>query len=157
MNRAERRRIEKAQSKTHVITHSQEMYEKGFTDGMRQGVLRESGMTTRLFTTAMAAVLHHEYGFGKKRLDMVLMQVCSTLGTIKDDLDRERRMREWIKRETGIDLDDYTGCRQIDLRQELQDYYDMGRVAHGNGSKIDFNVKDEEIPIQNAKNDSGAK
>ena len=129
MNRAERRRIEKAQAKTHVVTRSQDMYNKGFEAGMHQGILKESGMTTRLFTTAMAAVLHDEFGFGRKRLQIVLEQVASTLEAMQWDKDHEKKARAWIKKETGVDLDDYTGGRVIELRDELQKMYDMGKVV----------------------------
>lgn len=126
MNRAERRRIEKAKGKVHTMTHEALMYDKGFRDGMKEGIRSESGMTTRLFTTCLSAVLHDEFGFGRKRLETVLEHVTATLESIRDDKEHERKIREWIKAETGIDLDDYTGGRTIDLRDELQTYYDMG-------------------------------
>ena len=88
----------------------------------------ESGMTVRLMTTALAAVLHREYGFGTKRLDMVLAHVAATLESYQGDQDRERRTREWIRKETGLDLDDYTGARILELRDEMQKSYDMGTI-----------------------------
>lgn len=127
MNRAERRRLEKAQNKTHTITHDDMMFQKGFEAGMKEGIRKESGMSTRLFTTCMAAVLHDEFGFGRARLDRILQHVSATLENVNGNLQHEKKMRDWIKKETGIDLDDYTGGRMIDLREELQTLYDMGK------------------------------
>lgn len=128
MNRAERRRIEKAKSKVHVVTKSQDMYNNAFLAGMKQGILEESGMTARMFVTVMAAVLHDEFGFGEKRLRRILEHIGATLEAINWDSDHERKLRQWIQKETGIDLDDYTGGRTIELRKELQEMYDMGVV-----------------------------
>lgn len=128
MNRAERRREAKAKAKVHVMTRDDLMYDKGLRAGMIEGMKMESGMTVRLMTTALAAVLHREYGFGTKRLDMVLAHVAATLESYQGDQDRERRTREWIRKETGLDLDDYTGARILELRDEMQKSYDMGTV-----------------------------
>lgn len=127
MNRAERRRLEKAQAKTYTVTHDDMMYEKGFQHGVHVGILRETGMATRLYTTCMAAVLHDEFGFGKQRLIRVLEHVSATLQAVQGDLDHEKKMRDWIKRECDVDLDDYTGARVIDLREEMQTMHDMAR------------------------------
>lgn len=129
MNRAERRRDAKAKAKVHVMTRDDLMYDKGLRAGMIEGMKMESGMTVRLMTTALAAVLHREYGFGTKRLDMVLAHVAATLESYQGDQDRERRTREWIRRETGLDLDDYTGARILELRDEMQKSYDMGVIV----------------------------
>ena len=128
MNRAERRRIEKAQNKVRVMTHDDMMYDKGFRAGLKEGMLKESGMSTRLFTSCMAAVLHDEFGFGKKRLERVLEHVSATLESIEGNLEHERKIREWIKRDCDVNLDDYTGGRNLDLRDEIQELYDMGKV-----------------------------
>lgn len=128
MNRAERRRIEKAQNKVRVMTHDDMMYDKGFRAGLKEGMLKELGMSTRLFTSCMAAVLHDEFGFGKKRLERVLEHVSATLESIEGNLEHERKIREWIKRECDVNLDDYTGGRNLDLRDEIQELYDMGKV-----------------------------
>lgn len=128
MNRAERRREAKAKAKVHVMTRDDLMYDKGLRAGMIEGMKMESGMTVRLMTTALAAVLHREYGFGTKRLDMVLAHVAATLESYQGDQDRERRTREWIRKETGLDLDDYTGARILELRDEMQKSYDMGTI-----------------------------
>lgn len=127
MNRAERRRIQKAQEKVHVVTHDDMMFEKGFQVGLRQGILKESGLSTRMLITSTALILHREFGFGKTRLERVLRHISDTLETIQDDPDREKRMRAWIKEKLDVDLDDYTGGRMIELREELQDLYDMGK------------------------------
>lgn len=129
MNRAERRREQKAKAKVHVMTRDDLMYDKGLRAGMIEGMKMESGMTVRLMTTALAAVLHREYGFGTKRLDMVLAHVAATLESYQGDQDRERRTREWIRKETGLDLDDYTGARILELRDEMQKSYDMGTIV----------------------------
>lgn len=129
MNRAERRREAKAKAKVHVMTRDDLMYDKGLRAGMLEGMKMESGMTVRLMTTALAAVLHREYGFGTKRLDMVLAHVAATLESYQGDQDRERRTREWIRKETGLDLDDYTGARILELRDEMQKSYDMGTIV----------------------------
>lgn len=129
MNRAERRRQQKASQKVHIMTRDDIMYDKGLRAGMMEGMKMESGQSVRLMTTALAAVLHREYGFGTKRLDAVLNHVAFTLESFRDDLDRERRAREWIKKNTGLDLDDYTGGRVIELREQLQAEYDAGQIV----------------------------
>lgn len=128
MNRAERRREQKAKSKVHVITRDDLMYDKGLRAGLMEGMKLEAGQSVRLMTTALAAVLHREYGFGTKRLHDVLSHVAGTLESFQNDSDRERRAREWILKETHLDLDDYTGARIIELREEMQKNYDMGVI-----------------------------
>lgn len=129
MNRAERRRQEKAKAKVHVMTRDDLMYDKGLRAGLMEGMKLEAGQSVRLMTTALAAVLHREYGFGTRRLHEVLSHVSGTLMTFQEDLDRERRAREWILKETKLDLDDYTGARIIELREEMQKNYDMGIIV----------------------------
>lgn len=129
MNRAERRREQRAKSKVHVITRDDLMYDKGLRAGLLEGMKLESGQSVRLMTTALAAVLHREYGFGTKRLHDVLTHVAATLESYQDDQDRERRTRAWILKETGLDLDDYTGARILELRDEMQRNYDMGTIV----------------------------
>lgn len=128
MNRAERRRIEKAKSKVRILTHDDMMYDKGFQAGIKEGILKESGLTTRLFTSCMAAVLHDEFGFGRIRLQRVLEHVSATLESVQGDMEHEKKIREWIMRETNVNLDDYTGGRTIDLREDIQEMYNMGQV-----------------------------
>lgn len=140
MNRAERRRLEKAKAKVHIFTHDDMMFQKGFDAGIKEGLRKESGMTTRLFTTSMAAVLHDEFGFGKQRLERVLAHVSATLEATEDNLEHEKKMRDWIKKECDIDLDDYTGGRTIELRDELQKMYNMGKMV----GVIDKDVFNEE-------------
>lgn len=135
MNRAERRRIEKAKNKIRIVTHDDMMYQKGFEAGMKQGIIRESGMSTRLFATCLAAVLHDEFGFGKSRLEKVLIHVSATLEAMQANQDHERKIREWIKKECGIDLDDFTGGRTIELRERIQKEYDMGKKVMKNGKE----------------------
>lgn len=127
MNRAERRRQLKASQKVHVITRDDIMFQKGVKAGMAEGIKLESGQSVCMMTTAIAAVLHREYGFGAHRLDMVLNHITAVLETYKDDLDRERRTREWIKDKTGLDLDDYTGRRVLDLKKQMQMDFDAGQ------------------------------
>lgn len=129
MNRAERRREQKAKAKVHIMTRDDIMYDKGLRAGLMEGMKMESGQSVRLMTTALAAVLHREYGFGTKRLHDVLTHVAGTLESFQDDLDRERRAREWILKETNLDLDDYTGARILELRDEMQKSYDMGTIV----------------------------
>ena len=129
MNRAERRREQKAKSKVHIMTRDDMMYDKGLRVGMTEGIKMESGRSVRMMTTAVAAVLHRDFGYGAVRLDRILTHVSATLSTIQDDADREKRMREWILKETGLDLDDYTGARTMDLREEMQREYDMGIIV----------------------------
>lgn len=146
MNRAERRREQKAKSKVHIMTRDDIMYDKGLRVGLMEGMKLEAGQSVRLMTTALAAVLHREYGFGTKRLHEVLSHVSGTLESFQQDSDRERRAREWILKETKLDLDDYTGGRIIELREEMQKQYDMGKVVkHDSGMGIgipdtDYNI-----------------
>ena len=111
------------------MTHDDMMFDKGLRMGMEEGIRMESGRSVRMMTTAVAAVLHRDFGYGHLRLDRVLCHVSATLSTIQEDTDRERRMREWIRKETGLDLDDYTGARTMDLREEMQREYDMGIIV----------------------------
>lgn len=138
MNRAERRREQKARSKVHVMTRDDLMYDKGLRAGLMEGMKMEAGQSVRLMTTALAAVLHREYGFGTKRLHDVLTHVSGTLESFQNDLDREKRARAWILKETKLDLDDYTGARIIELREDMQRAYDMGKVVkHESNNELD--------------------
>lgn len=129
MNRAERRRQQKASQKVHIMTRDDLMYDKGLRAGMMEGIKMESGQSVRLMTTAMAVVLHREFGFGANRLYRLLDHVAWTLESFQEDNDRERRGREWIKDKTGLDLDDFTGGRVIELREQLQAEYDAGQIV----------------------------
>lgn len=126
MNRAERRREQKAKSKVRIVTHDDMMYDKGLRTGMREGILMEAGRSTRILTTAIVAVLHREFGFGPQRIDRMLRHLSWMLETIEADVTREPRYRMWLKKELGLDLDDYTGGRDMDLRDRLQTEYDLG-------------------------------
>lgn len=147
MNRAERRREQKAKSKVHVMTRDDLMYDKGLRAGLMEGMKLEAGQSVRLMTTALAAVLHREYGFGTKRLHEVLSHVAGTLESFQNDSDRERRAREWILKETHLDLDDYTGARIIELREEMQKEYDMGKVVRHEADELGKRVGDNGLPV----------
>lgn len=148
VNRAERRRQEKAKSKVHIMTRDDIMYDKGLRAGLMEGMKMEAGQSVRLMTTALAAVLHREYGFGTRRLHEVLSHVAGTLESFQNDSDRERRAREWIKKETHLDLDDYTGARIIELREEMQKEYDMGVIQkHERGNELGIGADNHGMPV----------
>lgn len=134
MNRAERRREQKFKTKVRVMTHDDMMYEKGLRAGLQEGIRLEAGRTTRILTTAVVAVLHREFGFGTRRIDRMLRHLSWMLETIEQDVTREPRYREWLKKELGLDLDDYTGGRDMDLRERLQKEYDLGVLDDRTGT-----------------------
>ena len=145
MNRAERRRIEKAKAKTHVFTRTEALQEDAFMKGLAEGKKIGSGLAIRVMTTAASAVLNHEYGLGRMRLEKFLEQLYYTILTIRDDYGREKRMRDWVKQRTGIDLDDYTGARILDTTDEANRmaklgtwiYPDDKEDANGQRSRIE--------------------
>ena len=126
MNRAERRRIEKAKAKTHVVSRSEALAAAAYQRGLEEGKRLGSGIAVRTMTTSAAAILNHEFGFGKIRLDRFLNQMYYTLLTIRNDNSREKRMREWVNGRTGLDLDDYTGARCLDARNEIEKMARLG-------------------------------
>ena len=127
MNRAERRRNQKAKEKVHVITHDDMMFDKGFRMGMAEGIRTAAGEGARMMTTCIATILNREFGFGAQRLDRALLHMTYMLETFQGHQEREVKARMWIKDRTGLDLDDYTGARIFELRDEMQRLYDMGQ------------------------------
>ena len=125
MNRAEWRRNKKTLSKieqaqNHVMTQYEKGRSEGYELGRKDGIRWATGMCNRLMMTAVVATLRDEWHFGQTRMLRFLNMVLATLQDISDDPDREKKLRDWIKKEIGINLDDHTGCRRLDIAEELQ-------------------------------------
>lgn len=137
MNRAERRREQKAREKVHVMTRDDMMYDKGFRAGMVEGIRTEAGQGARMMTTCIATILNREFGFGARRLDKALSHMNYMLETFQGHTEREEEARKWILKKTGLDLDDYTGARILELRDEMQKEYDKGKIIKRGASNED--------------------
>ena len=108
------------------MTHDDLMFDKGMRTGIQEGIRLECGRSVRLMTTAAVAVLNREFGFGHDRIERFLCHISWMLETIQNDSSREPRYREWLGERLGLDLDDFTGGRDIELRERLQKEYDLG-------------------------------
>lgn len=125
MNRAEWRRNKKTLSKieqaqNHVMTQYERGRSEGYELGRQDGIRWATGMSSRLMTTAWVSVLRDEDRFGHDRMLRRLKMVQATLEDIADAPEREQKLRNWIQKEIDIDLNDHTGCRRLDIAEELQ-------------------------------------
>lgn len=132
MNRAEWRRQQKKlgkieQAQNHVMTQYEKGRSEGYELGRKDGIHWATGMSSRLMTTAWVAVLRDEDRFGHDRMLRRLKMVQATLEDIADDPEREQKLRDWIQKEIGIDLNDHTGCRRMDIAAELD--FAVGEVV----------------------------
>ena len=118
-------KIKKAQN--HVMTQYEKGCSAGFQIGYQEGLKYGTGSALRLMTTAWTAVLRDEDRFGHDRMQRRLKMVQATLEDIIDDPVREKKLRDWIKKEIQIDLDDHTGCRRMDIAAELD--FAVGEVV----------------------------
>lgn len=129
MNRAERRRKQKAEGKTYALTGHDLAYRQGYQEGMMDAAYEQVGITIRIYTTAIMATLYNECGFGKKRMTRVLDHFTATIRRLYDDKSIEPRLREYVIQKTGIDPDDYTGSRKIDTIREIRAQKGMAPVV----------------------------
>lgn len=124
MGRPEERRMKKFQEKeakreARKLTSYEKAYQMGYQQGYSEGIHFSSAYGLRLYATSFIASLVDEYGFGKVRIERLMKMVQATLEDVKDDLPREEKLRNWIKKKTGVVLDDWTGCRWFDNAIEL--------------------------------------
>lgn len=121
LSRADYRRLMKQAEKVHVMTKSEEQYWRGYEAGKAQGAQIEIGNTVRIYTTAVMCFLIDEMGFGRKRVNRAMSHLYATFLDLHEDLSREPKLREYVKRRTGLDPDDWTGARSVDIAKEIED------------------------------------
>lgn len=59
---------------------------------------------TLLFIAAIALALMDKHGFGKKRLEKTLIEVCQNIKAVNDDRCSLEDMLNTITKETGLDI-----------------------------------------------------
>lgn len=143
MSRSAIRRMQKAEAKkirqeSRKQTTSERMFDQGYDVGFREGAKYAAARINRLFTTAFVASLYDRFRFVKRNKE-VLDIVYAQLEDIAKDPELEGKVREWIKKKTGIDVDDYTGCRWLDFAPELgmQDPFQFVAEPVKVGEKVD--------------------
>ena len=124
MGRPEERRMKKFQEKeakreARKLTSYEKAYQAGYQQGYKEGIHFSSAYGLRLYATAFVSSLIDEYGFGKVRMERLMKMVQATLMDIQDDLPREAKIRAWVKKKIGMELDDWTGGRWFDNAIEL--------------------------------------
>lgn len=120
LTRADYRRLMKEQDKVHVMTKSEEQYWRGYETGKAQAAQLQVGNTIRIYTTAVMCFLIDEMGFGRKRVERAMSHLYATFLDLHDDMSREPKLRAYVKIRTGLDPDDWTGARKIDIAQEVE-------------------------------------
>lgn len=100
MNRAERRRQQRAE-KDGVINIKKQELNKIKEDATQEAVQRAFGMM--LYTVAI--VLRDKYGFGKKRLDVFVDYVLDQFESIQQNYVSFEDLREAILAETGVEIE----------------------------------------------------
>lgn len=128
MNRAERRRQQKVQGKQYALTGHDLAYRQGYAEGMQDAAYEQVGNTIRIYTTAIMATLYNECGFGKIRMRRVLDHFTATIQRLYDDRSIEPQLRKYVTEKTGIDPDDYTGNRRLDIIQKIREQKGMAPV-----------------------------
>ena len=126
-------KIKKAQN--HVMTQYEKGLSAGYELGRKDGIHWATGMCNRLMMTAVVSTLRDEWQFGQTRMLRFLNMVLATLQDISVDPEREQKLRDWIKKEIGIDLDDHTGCRRMDIAEELG--FAVGEVVPERKEQVD--------------------
>lgn len=121
LSRADYRRLMKQAEKVHVMTKSEEQYQRGYEAGKAQSAQIEIGNTVRIYTTAVMCMLIDEYGFGRKRLEKAMSHMYATLVDLYNDHSREPKLRAYIHKRTGMNPDDWTGARSVDIAKEIED------------------------------------
>lgn len=124
MNRAEYRRQQKKEAKwkqaeSRTMTQYEKGRNEGYLVGYKEGIKETTGNAIRLITTGFAVSLRSEYKFGHDRMKRILDMVHATFEDVLEDPEHEQKLREWLKREINIDLDDYTGCRRMDIAEDI--------------------------------------
>ena len=134
MNRAERRRQQKRDAKAEkTANHTMTQYEMGYYDGYEAGknqaMFELAGYCTRVYTTAVVAVIRSELKFAKIRMSRFLKLLQAQLEDILQGVVSEKKLREWIKKDIGLDLDEFTGSRRLDIMNEGKQEYLMHVVG----------------------------
>lgn len=128
MNRAERRRQQKAEAKTYQMSRYDVAYFTGYNKGLEDTAYKQVGTTIQVYTTAMMATLHNEFGFGKKRMARAMEYFQTTVQRFYDDRSIEPKVRAYITKQIGIDPDDFTGAKKMMIRDEIDAIKEMGTV-----------------------------
>jgi flagellar biosynthesis/type III secretory pathway protein FliH len=118
--RQQKKAAKAEQAAKHIPTNYEKGYSKGLEAGKRQAVFELSGRCTRLYTSAAVSILIDEFDFSTEQLTTFLDMIQATFEDIAEDGEREKKLREWIQNKRGITLDDHTGCRRLDVMEEVK-------------------------------------
>ena len=129
MNRAERRRKEKAEGKVYALTGHDLAYRQGYAEGIQDAAYERVANTVRVFTTAMMATLYNECGYGKKRMLRVMEHFSATANRMYYDRTVEPKLRQYVIDKTGVNPDDWTGCRKLDVIGEIREQRGMAPIV----------------------------
>ena len=66
--------------------------------------LRMLETATVLFLSSISLALIDKHGFGKKRLESTLTEVCKNMEAVHDERCTAQDMIDTIKKETGVDI-----------------------------------------------------
>lgn len=117
--RRQQRQDEKlAKEQNHVLTQYEKGYCDGYEAGKQEAMFELAGYCSRIYTTAIVAIHRSEDKFGPARIKRRLNLLFAQLQDILTGVVSEPKLRKWIQEETGIDLDEITGAKRLDIQND---------------------------------------